>query len=78
MQQSHAEYADLARPASAGDPGGEVAQIATELATLNDTIKRRSPAGDTPNDLMDRRDLLLDQLSRSARSRSRRSARPAR
>ena len=63
MQQSYSQYADLARPASAGDPGGEVAQIAKELASLNDIIKRSVTGGDTPNDLMDRRDLLLDQLS---------------
>jgi flagellar hook-associated protein 1 FlgK len=61
--QAQAEYADLARPAGPGDPGGEIAQIAAELATLNDTIKRQVTAGDQPNDLMDRRDLLLDRLS---------------
>jgi flagellar hook-associated protein 1 FlgK len=61
--QAFAEYQDLARPASAGDPGGEVAQIATELAELNDTIKRFVTVGDMPNDLLDRRDHLLDQLS---------------
>jgi flagellar hook-associated protein 1 FlgK len=61
--QTYAEYADLARPASAGDPGGEIAQVATEIAQLNDTIKRFMTAGDVPNDLLDRRDLLLDQLS---------------
>ena len=61
--QAMAEYADLARPASAGDPGGEIAQLAKEIATLNDTIKRQMTAGDAPNDLLDRRDLLLDQLA---------------
>jgi flagellar hook-associated protein 1 len=61
--ESRAEYADLARPASGMDPGGEVAQTATELAQLNDTIARYLTAGDPPNDLMDRRDLLLDKLS---------------
>jgi flagellar hook-associated protein 1 FlgK len=61
--QSYAEYADLSRPASPGDAGGEVAQIATDLAELNDTIKRFVTAGDMPNDLLDRRDQLLDQLS---------------
>jgi len=45
-------------------PGGEVAGIAKEIAQLNDTIKRFVTAGDEPNDLMDRRDLLLDQLSK--------------
>ena len=44
-------------------PGGKVEQIAQELAQLNDTIKRFVTAGDAPNDLMDRRDMLLDELS---------------
>jgi flagellar hook-associated protein 1 FlgK len=61
--QSYAQYADLARPASAGDAGGEVAQIAKDIAGLNDTIKRFITTGDVPNDLLDRRDQLLDQLS---------------
>jgi flagellar hook-associated protein 1 FlgK len=61
--QAMAEYADLVRPAGAGDPGGEVAQIAKEIATLNDTIKRQMTAGDSPNDLLDRRDLMLDKLA---------------
>jgi flagellar hook-associated protein 1 FlgK len=61
--QAQAEYADLVRPAGPGDPGGEVAQIAQELALLNDTIKRQYTAGDSPNDLLDRRDVLLDKLS---------------
>jgi flagellar hook-associated protein 1 len=61
--QAMAEYADLVRPATAGDPGGEIAQLAKEIATLNDTIKRQMTAGDSPNDLLDRRDLLLDQLA---------------
>jgi flagellar hook-associated protein 1 len=63
QQQTKAQYDDLTRPASGTDPGGEIAQAATELAQLNDTIKRYITAGDTPNDLMDRRDLLLDKLS---------------
>jgi flagellar hook-associated protein 1 len=61
--QAQAEYADLVRPAGAGDPGGEIAQIAKEIATLNDTIKRQMTGGDSPNDLLDRRDQLLDQLA---------------
>jgi flagellar hook-associated protein 1 FlgK len=61
--QSYAEYSDLARPAGPGDPGGDVAQIATQIAGLNDTIKRFITTGDVPNDLLDRRDMLLDQLS---------------
>ena len=61
--QAAAEYADLARPAGAGDPGGEIAQIAREIAQLNDSISRFVTVGDIPNDLLDRRDLLLDDLS---------------
>jgi flagellar hook-associated protein 1 len=61
--QAYAEYSDLARPAGPGDAGGEVAQIAQSLAELNDTIKRFVTVGDVPNDLLDRRDLLLDNLS---------------
>src|SRR3954454_9276465 len=44
-------------------PGGEVSKIAQELASLNNTISKSLVDGDAPNDLMDRRDLLLDQLS---------------
>ena len=61
--QAAAEYADLARPATATDPGGEIAQIAKDIAELNDTIRRFVTVGDIPNDLLDRRDLLLDELS---------------
>jgi flagellar hook-associated protein 1 FlgK len=61
--QAAAEYADLARPATATDPGGEIAQIAKDVAELNDTIRRFVTGGDIPNDLLDRRDLLLDRLS---------------
>jgi flagellar hook-associated protein 1 len=61
--QTYAQYADLARPAAPGDTGGEVAQIAKDIADLNDTIKRFITSGDVPNDLLDRRDQLLDQLS---------------
>jgi flagellar hook-associated protein 1 FlgK len=63
QQQSEAQYSDLTRPAGAGDPGGEIAQVATELAQLNDTIRKYVVGGNQPNDLLDRRDLLLDQLS---------------
>jgi flagellar hook-associated protein 1 len=61
--QAAAEYADLARPAGPGDPGGEIAQIARDIAQLNDTVRRFVTAGDIPNDLLDRRDQLLDDLS---------------
>ncbi len=55
--QGMAEYGVLS------GPGGEVALAAEELAGLNDEIKRYITAGDIPNDLLDRRDLLIDQLS---------------
>src|SRR4051812_27261783 len=48
---------------SIAGPGGEVSKIADELAGLNKTISDFQTIGDAPNDLMDRRDLLLDQLS---------------
>src|SRR5919204_998915 len=44
-------------------PGGEVAQDAAELSNLNLAIKRAVASGDTPNDLYDRRDQILDKLS---------------
>ncbi|HEX2410135.1 MAG TPA: flagellar hook-associated protein FlgK [Solirubrobacteraceae bacterium] len=56
--QGMAEYATLSGPT------GEVALAAQDLAGLNDQIKRYITAGDIPNDLLDRRDLLIDQLSR--------------
>jgi flagellar hook-associated protein 1 len=55
--QTYAEYSDLA------GPSGEVAQIAQSIAELNDTIKRYITTGDVPNDLLDQRDQLLDNLS---------------
>jgi flagellar hook-associated protein 1 len=56
-RQAADEYAALT------EPGGEVEQIAQEIVALNDTIKRFVTAGDTPNDLMDQRDALLDKLA---------------
>ena len=44
-------------------PGGDVDKVAAELANLNKTISSFLQNGDSPNDLMDRRDVLLDQLS---------------
>ena len=41
----------------------EVNNIATQIAGLNEQIKRSLTVGDVPNDLQDRRDLLLDQLA---------------
>jgi flagellar hook-associated protein 1 FlgK len=55
--QASQEYASLA------GPGGDVANTATEIAQLNATIKGVVGAGGQPNDLLDRRDALLDKLS---------------
>jgi flagellar hook-associated protein 1 len=44
-------------------PGGDISQVAKELAGLNKAIAGFLVNGDSPNDLMDRRDQLLDQLS---------------
>jgi flagellar hook-associated protein 1 len=57
------EYDDITRPASGTDQGGQIAQIAVQLADLNTTISHFLTAGDAPNDLMDARDQLLDKLS---------------
>jgi flagellar hook-associated protein 1 FlgK len=42
---------------------GEVEDFAVQVAELNQQIKIAQQAGQTPNDLLDRRDLLLDKLS---------------
>ncbi len=56
--QAASEYAQIT-----ASPGGEVAQIADEISRLNAAIKSAVGAGSQPNDLLDRRDLLLDRLS---------------
>jgi flagellar hook-associated protein 1 FlgK len=61
--QATAEYTSLT------GASGDVQAIATELSTLNGAIKQFVSNGDTPNDLMDRRDLLLDKLSNLAQVR---------
>jgi flagellar hook-associated protein 1 FlgK len=55
--QASAEYAAIT------GPQGEVLQLANEIAGLNNAIGQFVAMGDTPNDLLDRRDLLLDKLS---------------
>jgi len=55
--QASAEYTSIT------GAGGDVSQIATQIASLNTAIKKSVAAGDHPNDLMDKRDQLLDQLS---------------
>jgi flagellar hook-associated protein 1 FlgK len=44
-------------------PTGEVQDDASQIAQLNQQIKLAEQAGQSPNDLLDRRDLLLDKLS---------------
>jgi flagellar hook-associated protein 1 FlgK len=61
--QATAEYTGLT------GPSGDVQAIATEIATLNGAIKQFTANGDSPNDLMDRRDQLLDKLSKLAQVR---------
>jgi flagellar hook-associated protein 1 FlgK len=43
--------------------GGELQQIGRELAGLNGAIRDAQAVGGQPNDLLDRRDLLLDKLA---------------
>jgi flagellar hook-associated protein 1 FlgK len=61
--QATAEFAALT------GAGGDVGSLAGEIATLNGAIKQFVANGDAPNDLMDRRDLLLDKLSKLAQVR---------
>src|SRR6201996_5898113 len=49
--------------ASITGKGGEVEQKAKEIALLNGAIRSSVTEGAEPNDLLDRRDLLLDELS---------------
>jgi flagellar hook-associated protein 1 FlgK len=58
--QATAEYTALT------GPGGDVPAIANEIAQLNAAIKQFTATGDSPNDLLDRRDALLDKLSNLA------------
>jgi flagellar hook-associated protein 1 FlgK len=43
--------------------GGEVENYANQIAQLNGQIKLSEEAGQQPNEMLDRRDLLLDKLS---------------
>jgi flagellar hook-associated protein 1 len=47
-------------------PGGEVADLASQIAQLNGQIKLSEEAGQPPNSMLDRRDQLLDKLSNLA------------
>ncbi|HLL92716.1 MAG TPA: flagellar hook-associated protein FlgK [Solirubrobacteraceae bacterium] len=51
---------------SLAGPGGEVENYASQIAQLNHQIKLAEEAGQQPNDMLDRRDLLLDKLSSMA------------
>ncbi len=55
--QAGEQYAAIAGKA------GEVEQDAQQLAQLNGQIKLAEEAGQQPNEMLDRRDLLLDKLS---------------
>jgi flagellar hook-associated protein 1 FlgK len=56
-QQAQQEYNAIT------GPSGDVASWAQELAGLNTSIGDAVSTGQSPNDLMDRRDQLVDQLS---------------
>jgi flagellar hook-associated protein 1 FlgK len=55
--QANAQYESLT------GPGGEVEDYAKQIAQLNGQIKLSEEAGQPPNEMLDRRDLLLDKLS---------------
>src|SRR3954469_1515058 len=69
FQRLDGDFATLGAQATAQVTGllgaqGPIQPIADELAKLNKSINQAQVAGISPNDLLDRRDLLLDQLSR--------------
>jgi flagellar hook-associated protein 1 FlgK len=64
LQTVAAQAAD--RLAALTGAGGELQQIGNELAGLNGAIRDATAVGAQPNDLLDRRDLLLDKLSKLA------------
>jgi flagellar hook-associated protein 1 len=55
--QAEAQYTSIT------GPGGEVESDAKQIAQLNNQIKLSEEAGQPPNDMLDRRDELLDKLS---------------
>ncbi len=57
QSQASQQYATLT------GTNGQVQQDATQLATLNGEITAATQAGQTPNDLLDQRDNVLDDLS---------------
>jgi flagellar hook-associated protein 1 len=62
-QQARDELAALVAYDPAAGVYGEVAQIATELAKVGGAIREAYSASQQPNDLLDRRDALLDRLA---------------
>ena len=56
-QRAQDEYVSLTQP------GGQINQMRSELASTLNAIRSAEMTGSQPNDLYDRRDLLLDQLS---------------
>jgi flagellar hook-associated protein 1 FlgK len=57
QSQASQQYATLT------GPGGQVATDAAQIAALNGQISQAQATGQTPNDLLDQRDQLLDNLS---------------
>src|SRR6201996_4843498 len=57
-----AEVAEAQFESLAGE-GGEIEVMAKEIALLNGAIRSSMTSGSEPNDLMDKRDLLLDELA---------------
>lgn len=60
-QQAADEYSSIVAATS-----GEVAQVADEIANLNGAIRDAFSSGSQPNNLLDRRDELVDRLSKLA------------
>jgi flagellar hook-associated protein 1 FlgK len=58
QSQATAQYAAIT------GPGGDIETIATAISQLNGSIKAFVAGGGAPNDLLDRRDLLIDKLSK--------------
>ncbi|HZH98355.1 MAG TPA: flagellar hook-associated protein FlgK, partial [Fimbriimonadaceae bacterium] len=68
-QRVRAAYAELGRQTTAIKTGiesglGEVDRLTERISTLNNEIKSKAAAGADPNDLMDQRNLALEDLSK--------------
>lgn len=63
-QQARDEYASLTAYNPAAGTYGDVASIATELAQVGEAIRSATTANQQPNDLLDKRDGLLDRLAK--------------